>query len=286
MKGYIYMYTFPDGKVYIGQTRRPPEIRHKEHLDPITGPSNRRFWEAYTKYGQCEFKVMREISASNPDELVKELNRLETLYIINNKAYDPAFGYNIRVSGYTDSGAQKIINSKFCKIVSEIVSKRIEPFEVIRQKILEKKGPLTSNEYKLVKRYLIGNNRGQKLPRAVCLKNLAASRLSEFVIFQIEQCFEDLYFDFQQTAEIQASDFIHENYAQVLEEGYNEIAIVQLDNEGTFVAKFYSIAHIEQRLGKSAKTVRNVLNGKQKKALGYKWMYYKDWKDVVDSQCE
>ena len=23
MRGYIYKYTFPDGKVYIGQTRRP-----------------------------------------------------------------------------------------------------------------------------------------------------------------------------------------------------------------------------------------------------------------------
>ena len=47
MKGYIYKYTFPDGKVYIGQTRRPIELRHAEHLNPSTGPLNPGFWEAY-----------------------------------------------------------------------------------------------------------------------------------------------------------------------------------------------------------------------------------------------
>ena len=37
MKGIIYKYTFPDGKVYIGQTRNP-EKRKREHIDPKTGP--------------------------------------------------------------------------------------------------------------------------------------------------------------------------------------------------------------------------------------------------------
>lgn len=32
MKGIIYKYTFPDGKVYIGQTRNP-EKRKREHAE-------------------------------------------------------------------------------------------------------------------------------------------------------------------------------------------------------------------------------------------------------------
>lgn len=52
MKGYIYKYTFADGKFYIGQTRRNPEIRHREHLNPIIGPANTGFWEAYQRLEQ------------------------------------------------------------------------------------------------------------------------------------------------------------------------------------------------------------------------------------------
>jgi hypothetical protein len=51
MKGYIYKYTFPDGKVYIGQTVRPVAARHREHITPSTGRVNVGFWEAYQKYG-------------------------------------------------------------------------------------------------------------------------------------------------------------------------------------------------------------------------------------------
>ena len=50
MKGYIYKYTFPDGKVYIGQTRRDPQIRHREHISPVTGSTNGGFWRAYSTF--------------------------------------------------------------------------------------------------------------------------------------------------------------------------------------------------------------------------------------------
>ncbi len=62
-KGYIYKYTFPDGKVYIGQTRRPPEERHREHFDEKIGKLNTKFWEAYETIGMpgyCFKKCVRE----------------------------------------------------------------------------------------------------------------------------------------------------------------------------------------------------------------------------------
>ena len=35
--GVIYLYTFPNGKVYVGQTRRDPKVRHREHLQGSRG---------------------------------------------------------------------------------------------------------------------------------------------------------------------------------------------------------------------------------------------------------
>ena len=47
MKGYIYKYTFSDGKVFIGQIRRHPNERNREHFDEIVGKLNPKFWDAY-----------------------------------------------------------------------------------------------------------------------------------------------------------------------------------------------------------------------------------------------
>lgn len=60
MKGYIYKYTFPDGKVYIGQTKNL-ENRKRQHLDPSSGPTNTGFWEAYQRFGTFEFEVIKEL---------------------------------------------------------------------------------------------------------------------------------------------------------------------------------------------------------------------------------
>ena len=62
MKGIIYKYTFPDGKVYIGQTSNP-EKRIHEHIGPKIGPVNKGFWEAYQRFGTYEYEVIRDIAA-------------------------------------------------------------------------------------------------------------------------------------------------------------------------------------------------------------------------------
>lgn len=56
-KGVIYLYTFPNGKVYVGQTRRDPQVRHREHLDPKIGPTNSAFWKAYQEQGEPKYEI-------------------------------------------------------------------------------------------------------------------------------------------------------------------------------------------------------------------------------------
>ena len=67
----FHKYTFPDGKVYIGQTRRDPQIRHREHISPVTDPTNGGFWRAYSTFKKC-----------NIERLVDMLNYAETQLIV------------------------------------------------------------------------------------------------------------------------------------------------------------------------------------------------------------
>ena len=89
MKGIIYKYTFPDGKVYIGQTRRHPEKRKREHLDENAGPTNSGFGEAYKKFGTYEYEELWQSECEDEDELVWKLNIAETYFIQQYQADNP-----------------------------------------------------------------------------------------------------------------------------------------------------------------------------------------------------
>lgn len=75
MKGYVYKYTFSNGKIYVGQTRRDVNVRHREHMNPSTGPLNPRFWQAYQELGEPKLEIIKEIEEENNYELIQALNR-------------------------------------------------------------------------------------------------------------------------------------------------------------------------------------------------------------------
>ena len=87
MKGYIYKYTFSDNKVYIGQTRRNPEIRHKEHLSESVGPMNSGFWDAYKRLGEPKYEIIEVVENDRIQILIEQLNDRETYWIQLYKAF-------------------------------------------------------------------------------------------------------------------------------------------------------------------------------------------------------
>lgn len=99
MIGHIYKYTSPSGKSYIGQTRQGVGRRAD-----WTGKSYTRrqsaFSSAIKKHGFSNMKleILYEIKSDNPDELIKELNRLEIDSIANHKTLYPN-GYNHSLGG-------------------------------------------------------------------------------------------------------------------------------------------------------------------------------------------
>lgn len=98
MKGFIYKYQSPTGKVYIGQTINE-EYRRKKFLNIKKKYAGINIDNARKKYGPENFKyeILEIIERDNLKELSKELDKLEIYYI----GYYDSFknGYNMSIGG-------------------------------------------------------------------------------------------------------------------------------------------------------------------------------------------
>lgn len=144
-KGIVYKYTFPDGKVYIGQTRRHPEVRKREHIDQKIGPLNSGFWRAYQQFGTYQYDVLFECESENDSELVAILNEKETEFIAQYKATNSDYGYNKMQRGSVSVSVWKKLNQKLEALAQEIYAQKKPFVEAILSKAISHQ-PLTDIE--------------------------------------------------------------------------------------------------------------------------------------------
>ena len=104
MKGYIYMYTSPSLKSYIGQTRYTPEKRAGKHGTGYRGMTP--FYSAIKKYGFNNFSlvILREIEKDTIQDLVDSMNIAEKQEILSKNTIYPN-GYNLY-----DGGLNRVMN--------------------------------------------------------------------------------------------------------------------------------------------------------------------------------
>ena len=102
-RGFIYKYTFPNGKVYIGQTRVSVRERHYQHMSASKDPKRWTLCEvAIAKYGEpkCETIETIEVEDNEESKLSELLDRAERKWI---KHYDCTTasrkGYNVQEGG-------------------------------------------------------------------------------------------------------------------------------------------------------------------------------------------
>jgi group I intron endonuclease len=103
MKGIIYKYTSPSGKVYIGQTLNE-EQRRKDFLGKAYRYAGMGINNARMKYGpeNFEYEVLYEKEFETKEEALQTLNPLEEEYI---KEYNSIqTGYNISKGGDSVNG--------------------------------------------------------------------------------------------------------------------------------------------------------------------------------------
>ena len=124
LKGYIYKYTFPNGKVYIGQTTTSVEKRWQEHVSNSKRLRSKMVCDAaINKYGKENIKIEVleevEVDEKKPTLLVEKLNKLERKYVSEYDSANIAKGYNILLGGERKPLAQKILDEKWYELFDE-----------------------------------------------------------------------------------------------------------------------------------------------------------------------
>ncbi len=275
MKGIIYKYTLPDGKVYIGQTRRHPEKRKREHLDKIAGPSNTRFWEAIQKLGEPKYEVIYEVECDSIDELVWRLNDAETYFIQVHRACDPDYGYNVESRGHSFTDAREIIHNKYNELMEEKLPERLKVYNSLIGKLLKGKR-LTEDELFLAKEQYRDINPHQSWIDEYNFDKPSAND-DEVTDFLLDDAIP--FIEWKITADVreEVSNYIYDNLEKILYEERRKKAIVQLDKGGKVMREFFSLNEICQAFNvQSPQNVLNVLKGKQKTAYGFLWKYARD----------
>lgn len=282
MKGYIYKYTFPDGKIYIGQTRRPIEIRHREHLNPSTGPLNPGFWSAYQSIGEPTLTILETIESEDLTALVRLLNARETYFIHKENASDPHYGYNHKSVATAYSPETKLLE-KETEVRFERVRNAIMPFfSGISDKILQdRQEELNNDEKAFIKEYLLNSDNNfhtDWLKEEMDSNNYSLHDMNESDIFKmaldeaVSSYLEDL---FELTRQ-----YVFENANELISNLQNERIIQQLDKEGNVIREYKNQNEIREQFQISrVDNINNVIKGRQKTAYGFSWRYRPESKE-------
>ena len=286
MKGYIYKYTFSDGKVYIGQTRRPPAIRDMEHFSKIIGKTNPKFWEAYTKLGKPDYEIIETIEVERVQDLVEKLNVLETKYIQLYKASNPECGYNIRDHANVAIPRDNVLDNEFERIWLSKAEQWYPIYRSVKEKLFKTYESLTEEELSFCNDLL--NDDTQVFSDSARGQNFDFNDLksnSDIARFFIGELLIGAEYLFRHSSWDQIDQYIKDNKEQILAENKPEPYIVQLDKDGNVVCEYASSAEIKEKLNVSNLTgISNCLAGRRKSAFGYGWCYKKDYNDNINRQ--
>lgn len=150
MRGIIYCYRSPSGKVYIGQTT-DEKTRRAAFFNTDYHYSGKYIDSARLKYGPKSFtyKVLETVETTE-DKIKEVLDNLEMLYIKKYNSNNREFGYNLTIGGKTTLGykfseeAKKKLSELrkgkvFCpnrtpeiqQKISDSLSKEIEVFDTL-----------------------------------------------------------------------------------------------------------------------------------------------------------
>ena len=272
MKGYIYKYTFSNGKVYVGQTRRHISVRHREHMNPSTGPLNPRFWQACQELGQPQLEVIKEIERNSSHDLICALNRYETHYIRKWKSDNPNFGYNVKSSGTSHCPDKAYLDDEFREIWTKIAQEGYPLFHSVYEKIANScHEDLIQEEKDFIKNNLLSNNLFSNTLNEVMDSN-DYSIEDEENLFWLGEAIEFAEVVFNEEHWAMIDEYIVLNRESIIEKRTRHKIIQQLSLQGELIKEYRSIDEVREAFSLTrVDNIMNVIKGRQKTAYGYVW---------------
>lgn len=272
MKGYVYKYTFSNGKIYVGQTRRDVNVRHREHMNPSTGPLNPRFWQAYQELGEPKLEIIKEIEEENNYELIQALNRCETYYIKKWKSDDLDFGYNVKSSGTTYCPDKAYLDDEFREIWTKIAQDGYSLFHSVYDKIENScHEDLTEEEKDFIKNSLLSNNIFSNSLNNV-MDSHDYSIEDKDGLFWLDEAIDFAKMIFNEEHWAMIDKYIAHNRETIIEKRTRHKIVQQLSLQGDLIKEYRSIDEVREALSLTrTDNIMNVIKGRQKTAYGYVW---------------
>lgn len=269
MKEYtVYMHIAPNGKKYIGITKRNPNIRFG--MNGQNYKKDTHFGRAIEKYGWDSFEhIILESNLSEEDAKRREKELIESY-----KTYDSEFGYNMTLGGEgniptqetrkklsrAQMGNKKALGRKYSteqrRILSESQKGRTFTEETKKKMRNAAMGKTISPETKeKISKSLIGNKRSLGYKHDELFKE----KISKSLIGNT-RCL-----GYKHTDETR----------QKMSESSNTVSVIQLNHDGSQVMQYSSIREAGEKTGARQQNIWAVCNGIGKTAGGYIWKYAK-----------
>lgn len=266
----IYKHTFPNGKIYIGQTKQTLEERFCNGKGYRGCPYINH---AIEKYGWES--VTTEIIQSNIPSL-EEANKLEIYYIEKYDARNPDIGYNISIGGgIVNKINDKAIYEQWLKGLSvteiskllhydrHVVSNVLKSYDVTQKEIYDRKNKNTGLMHR-------------KYDYEAIYQYWNQCHDTEQVLKHFNCCYDTLLRVFKNyNVSKEERKESHLANLQKSKTGNNKKQVIQFDLNNNYIQTFNSITEANLYLNKSKKSSRIIkaCKGKTQQAYGYKWKY-------------
>lgn len=268
----IYKHTFPNGKIYIGQTKNSLSTRFQNGQGYKSCPLIQR---AINKYGWNN--VQTELLEDNIPSL-ELANEREQYYIKMYNSRNPDIGYNISPGGGAKDGVDYEV----------VYQEWIDHPELGVKAIATKLQCDRNTVAKILNLYGIDvANRMSRVAHSISQSNRQYDYASIYSAWKTNPNYSDLMKQFNCSEDTirralkengvseQERRIIGQIHLNNNPNGYNRKQVNQYDLNGNYIQTFSSIAQANLSLGKQpdASNIVTVCKGKRKTAYGYKWSY-------------
>lgn len=264
----IYKHTFPNGKIYIGQTKKSLLARFQNGRGYKSCPLMQR---AIDKYGWEN--VTTELLEDKIPTL-EAANEREQYYIELYDATNPMIGYNISPGG----GILSIID--YDAIYQEWISHPELGVKAIATKLNYDRNTIA----RALDAYGVDiADRMSRVASSISQSQRKYDRTAIYNAWKITPDYKTLMKQFNCSVdtirralkENNVSEQERRTFGQLNQQGCNRKKINQYDLNGNFIQTFNSIAEANLSLGKqpNSSNIISACKGRRKTAYGYKWTY-------------